>query len=631
VAELGTDLVNGLMNPPPDPNDPAYQAWLKAQQAAQPPAPTPESAMSLTQPPADTTGSQLATATAPTLNLNHPTFGLSLGDYYKWQKEARAGGKPDREAPIRPLPSAEELAKGTEPARAPPGDNRPSLSASPRSPSEVSRDAQVTALRQGGMSQDDAEGAGGASSLATEMAPGTGTALAGADTAYHLKRGEYAPAAIAALGLAPGVGKIAGKGIQAAGKGVERMLKKGAGEELADAVRSPAIKKTAEDVSAAAPYVNNPVRMANPGVYKRPDVIAKEANDLVQPEHPALKALFGVTRDDLYEISKQGTRRGNMEPNLWMPGKSTKMNEASASVMTDANAQRLVDTLGEAMKYPELTKGMVPWYVGDPLYQKMVKLVGEKRAKEEYVKFNSTVSPFSAGSAVPTEITRGTAANMYAKRGDLDTFRRYGNVAENKRGPDYPDDLRDVPGHMMHGVQVAPVERFLKTGEHGYDKNTVKIPLYTAASGVPQTGFQTRWAVPDTHFASALGLPEVRAGQEFRSYMSGPEYRPVGPWFRDKVAEPTGIEAVPAQALTWGTFAPQTGVRTGIGAGKLELIAQNVWERAKKLGIDPKALLDQVLRGENHATWLVPGAGAAVGAGMLGRDLAEATQGEQRQ
>ena len=37
AGELGTDLVNGLMNPPPDPTDPAYIEWLKKQQAQQAP------------------------------------------------------------------------------------------------------------------------------------------------------------------------------------------------------------------------------------------------------------------------------------------------------------------------------------------------------------------------------------------------------------------------------------------------------------------------------------------------------------------------------------------------------------------------------------------------------------------
>jgi len=70
---------------------------------------------------------------------------------------------------------------------------------------------------------------------------------------------------------------------------------------------------------------------------------------------------------------------------------------------------------------------------------------------------------------------------------------------------------------------------------------------------------------------------------------------------------------VPAQARMWGTYAPQTGVDTPVGAPKLELLAQAISERAQKLGIDPQKLRDDVLTGKAHATWL---AGALVPAGM---------------
>jgi hypothetical protein len=143
--------------------------------------------------------------------------------------------------------------------------------------------------------------------------------------------------------------------------------------------------------------------------------------------------------------------------------------------------------------------------------------------------------------------------------------------------------------------------RWAATGQHGYGADTVKIPLYTQASGVPETGFQTAWPVPDAHFARAVGMADVRKNATPGNFMEGPEYRTMAPWFRESVARPSGIEAVPAQALTWGAYAPQTGVKTPIGAGKLELLSQRIWERAQKLGVDPKTLRDQVLRGEQHS------------------------------
>jgi hypothetical protein len=87
------------------------------------------------------------------------------------------------------------------------------------------------------------------------------------------------------------------------------------------------------------------------------------------------------------------------------------------------------------------------------------------------------------------------------------------------------------------------------------------------------------------------------------------------------------MEAVPAQAFTWGTYGPQTGVRTNVGAGKLELLAQNIWERAKKLGVDPAWLRDQVLTGKGHASILATG---GLG-GLLGGAALQGQNQEQRQ
>jgi hypothetical protein len=241
---------------------------------------------------------------------------------------------------------------------------------------------------------------------------------------------------------------------------------------------------------------------------------------------------------------------------------------------------------------------MDAWYVMDPMYQRMAQLMGPEEAKLAYRRFNATVSPFSAASDVLTEINRGTAAHMMAQQGRWPEFLKYGGGPH----PDRPPELAAVKGHAYHSTaQAPPVSNYLETGQHGYAKDTVKIPLYIDASGVPQTGFQTRLPVPDAHFTRALGLPDVRTSQDFNKFMGGTEYREVGPWFREQIAKPLGIEAVPAQARMWGTFSPQTGVDTPIGAPKLELFSQRIWERAKQLGVPPEVLRDQVLRGQQHA------------------------------
>jgi len=244
---------------------------------------------------------------------------------------------------------------------------------------------------------------------------------------------------------------------------------------------------------------------------------------------------------------------------------------------------------------------MIPWYVMDPAFKRMVELVGPERAITEYRKFNEMMTPFSASSNVLAEINRGTGARYAHERGRLGEFAELTGMPVEKRPANFPADLVDVMPHLRHGEHIKPVQRWAETGKHGYDKNTVKIPLYTQASGVPETGFQTSWAVPDAHFARAVGMGDTRTNATPGNFMAGPEYRTMSPWFRENVAQRMGIESVPSQALTWGAYAPQTGVKTPIGAGKLELISQRMWERAKQLGVDPHTLRDKVLLGDEYS------------------------------
>ena len=453
------------------------------------------------------------------------------------------------------------------------------------------------------------------------------------------RKGDYTMAAVAAI---PGVG--------AARKGVKGLT----GFAPGSAVEMPAVKRpgptdkqldrilgkqpawmTDESVLFQRPhqveeFVKDPQRVLHPGVYQDPRVIARQAADQTAPEHPAMKELFGVDRTDLWEIGQRGKRKGNVDPYsvLWTPGRESKGSYAAQAIMTPENAQRQIDVLAEARKYPELARGMESWYVMDPAFQRMVKLVGKEQAIKDYTFLNSVVTPFSSNSTVLKELNRGTGAHMMAKRGEFDKFAEYGGLRPEQRGADFPEAMRDVSSHLRHGGHIPPVRRYLETGKHGYTPDTVKNPLYNLASGVPETGFQTSLPVPDAHLARASGIAETRRNADPGSYMGGSEYRDFGPWYRDKVAKPLGLEAVPAQGLEWGTFSPQTGVKTPVGAPKLELLSQLIWERAAKLGIDPKVLRDKVLLGKEHAAWLlgIPGAGAA--ASQMG-SLAE--QREYRQ
>lgn len=351
--------------------------------------------------------------------------------------------------------------------------------------------------------------------------------------------------------------------------------------------------------------VKDPLRMAYPGIYQRPDVIAAMAASRVAPEDPALKRLFGVTREDLYQMSKG--RQGNLPGALPGMAAQPRGSEAAARVMNPRNTQRLIDVMAEAEKHPELVRGMDPWYVMDPLFQRLVQLIGLERAKIEYPKMNTLMGMASPGSEVNTEIPRGTAAYYLQKHGRFEDFLKHAGTPEHKRGKDFPADIRNVPGHAYHKTaQATPMAQYLESGQ--MEMKSPKVPMYIEASGVPQTGFQTATPVGDAHWSRAVGLADVRGKKTIKgkevvpgASVSNPEMAMLAPWWRENVASKLGLESVPAQARAWGAFSPQTGVTTPIGAPKLELIAKQIMQTAKRMGVSPETARDYVLTGETYA------------------------------
>jgi hypothetical protein len=343
--------------------------------------------------------------------------------------------------------------------------------------------------------------------------------------------------------------------------------------------------------------IDKPVGYEYPGVYGDPRKLVEEAVSRVAEESPAMKRLFGVTRGDLYHIG--ANRVGNMEPALAMSANPTG-SEAAQAVMTGKNEQRLQDILAEAGRHEKLFHGMDAWYVLDPLYQQMVRLMGKDRAKEQFIKLNTLQGMSSPGSEVPTELNRGFAAYYLQNQGRFDDFVNYAGLAEHRRGKDFPQDIADVMGHPYHSTsQAGPMSRYLKKGE--VEMGTPKVPTYIPASGVPETGFQTRWAVPDAHYTRIIGMGESRKSSEPGVSMKMPEYQQIAPWHREKIAAQAGLEAVPAQARLWGAGSGATGVTSPIGAPKLEMMSDYIMQRAAKHGISPEEARDRILRGEMYA------------------------------
>lgn len=359
--------------------------------------------------------------------------------------------------------------------------------------------------------------------------------------------------------------------------------------------------------------VVNPERIAYPDIYSNPRELVQEAANRVAPESPLLKQLFGVTREDLFDISQQGTRAGNITDVPFKTAANPKGASHASQVMNPRNVQRLQDIVAEAKQQPELYKGMASWYTMDPLYKRFVDIYGPDRAIGEYNKFNTLTGMSSPGSEVLTELNRGTAANMMDTAGRFAEFRKYGGLPEGKRKADFPPELAGVTGHPYHKTaQSGPMEKYLETGL--LNMGSAKVPSYIHASGVPETGFQTQWPVGDAHWSRLVGLPDVRGattkkGKESvpNASASVPEMVSLGPWFNQRIAQPMGMEAVPAQAVIWGAGSGATGVTSPIGAPKLELLAQQIGETARRLNITPEAARDLIIRGQAYAGGITKG------------------------
>jgi hypothetical protein len=354
-----------------------------------------------------------------------------------------------------------------------------------------------------------------------------------------------------------------------------------------------------------------------PGIHKRPDELVAGAR--VAPEDPLMQRLFGVTRDDLFNIAEQGRRKGNLTEVPFKTAAKPKGAAVAEKITTPENTQRMLDIIGEARNRPDLYKGMASWYTMDPLFKRFVEIYGPEKAVEEYKRFNTLTGMASPGSEVLTELNRGTAANWLDKQG------RFGDFIEHGGGmtKNAPADMAAIQGHPYHKTaQGNPMAKYLREGQ--VDMSSAKVPSYIAASGVPETGFQTAWPVGDAHWSRLVGLPEHRTASTpgVRNASASPtEMLSLSPWWREQVAEKAGLEAVPAQAVVWGAGSNATGVTSPIGAPKLELLAQQINKTAQRLGVSPETARDMIITGKAHAGYIDPrlliGAGT-VGAGAYG-------------
>ena len=364
-------------------------------------------------------------------------------------------------------------------------------------------------------------------------------------------------------------------------------------------------------------------RQKFPGIYKEPEQLVQEANAMVAPESGAMQRLFGVDRQDLYDIGS--TRPGNQLVDLPGMPANPKGTAHGRNVMEKRNERRLVNAL-EANRGTPLEQGMTGWYVMDPVYQRLEELLGPDQAKIEYNNLNTLIGLQSPQSDVLTELKRGTAANFLNKQGRFDDFMAFGGMsasAREKMGSAFPADMLKIPGHTGHKTSAGiPTRKFLETGSA--QQTSPKVPAYIQASSVPEVGFQTSFPVGDAHFSRGIGLTDVRPEKktDMFSSWSMPEAAELAPWFREQIARQAGYEAVPAQANLWGLLGPQTGVDTQIGAPKLELLSDLIMDTSKRLKVSPEDARDMVLTGQTHAGFATPEMLAALSAaGLTGAAL----------
>lgn len=348
--------------------------------------------------------------------------------------------------------------------------------------------------------------------------------------------------------------------------------------------------------------VDNPLRVAFPGIYKDPKMLADEAMQRWVPESPNLQAMFGVTRDDLTQIAR--TRDGNMPGVIPGAPKNPKGSDAASSVMTRANERRLINQATAAYENARpVWNDMLGWYVLDPLLEVQQRLLGKDRGAQMFNQMNVFGGIESPNLDVITETARATGANRLLTQGRWDDFVQFGGLAlpEKMRAINegrVSRDILSVPGRVGHQRSVSSMEKFINTGDHGMQSPKAPIYIDTGGRATPSgLLYQTDFPTADAHFSRALGLADVRGGKDFTASISTPELLALTPWFNERIAAPFGVKPAQMQPIQWGLYSKQTGVDSPIGPPKLEILADAIARRAAIEGMDPMKYRDLVLSG----------------------------------
>jgi hypothetical protein len=353
-------------------------------------------------------------------------------------------------------------------------------------------------------------------------------------------------------------------------------------------------------------YVNEPLRLAFPGIYKDPRDIASEASELALSKSPDLgkeSSLYratGLTRDDLYDYGKSDIDRLPTDIPPQMPGPRVRGSKISGNVLTDAMRQHQLDVLRESMGYSHLFKPSTAWYEMGPIWDMARDKAG--LSMPEMQQLNQFMGIHSPASSPTEEMKRGLAANYFLRHGRLDDYIKYGvNTEGTKRLPGYPSDFGDVPGHFAHSTAHVPalLKAIADPDTWMQDAANIKVPHYIAATD-PAGAYLGR-PVADSHFARGLGFPDVRTasrGQQIMKNLTPSEFWDTVPFY-DKLSSQVGLKPTQTQALQWNVMGPQTGVRQ-IAVPKAEIFTDIAAERARQRGVGLDEAMIDLLRGADY-------------------------------
>lgn len=384
--------------------------------------------------------------------------------------------------------------------------------------------------------------------------------------------------------------------------------------------------RTAEMLeSRQAPTVVTDRKPQFPGVYSDPVASAKEAEKRIAPESPNVTLVYGpeASREALAATNlKRGP--GITDPREIVPGwvNNPRGSQAAHDIMTPENAERIFEQLHALRTHaPQAWQSGLAWYMGDPKYKAIERLVGPEEAQRLYRQHTVFQGVESPELSPPMEIRRGANAMFFAEQGGPEEFAgRYmthgGKPPSNRARSSFLPEMENVPGRKGQMNAAYPQYQFMTTGQAG--TQGPKVWPYVLSHGVPETGFQNIIPVADAHYIRSLGLPDTRNlrwNKEKGLFLPDatsiytPELQTLYPWYRDVVGQ-LGLKPGQAQPIQWVGMAHHTGVKPPYGASKIEMEADRIVQQAKKHGEPVEKVRDEFLLGKRHL-------GALGGPGML--------------